>query len=74
MPSILNEAIKPSLLDIESERAKAQRLAEYYTAILRNEEENTTPKLRGTYREAKVTANKVTYRRGWLKHRKYVRL
>ena len=48
LPSILNEAIKPSLVDIESERAKAQRLAEYYTAILRNEEENTTPKLRGT--------------------------
>ena len=47
LPSILNEAIKPSLVDIESERAKAQRLAEYYTAILRNEEENTTPKLRG---------------------------
>ena len=36
MPSILNEAIKPSLIDIESERAKAQMLAEYFTAILRN--------------------------------------
>ena len=52
LPAILNEAIKPSVIDIESERAKAQKLAEYYTAILRNENQEKTKdeeeKMRGT--------------------------
>ena len=48
LPAILNEAIKPSLIDIESERAKAQKVAEYYTAILRNTELENADKMRGT--------------------------
>jgi len=48
LPSILNEAIHPSLKDIEDERATAQQKAEKYTAILKSqiEDENTQEKMK----------------------------